>query len=173
MKGKILQKNEQRCSASVGPTSDSWCCTSVSVVCSQILWFRAGKVFWFSQMYRPLNVSWRPSGRCLGSGGSSWSLFSENRLLLWTQPSRLRPGIGSDSVPLCTKPRSDLNGHKSCTTSLPSGNGHSYLEVSEKQQQSSCVLSSKSCMHHYYLCLWYSHNLFDVRFPYQVVSFHL
>lgn len=109
----------------------SW---SVSVVCCLILWFlRTVQVFWFSQSYSTVSVLWRPSGRCLGLDGSSWPLFWENRPLPWTQPSRLHLGTGSDSVRLYTKPRSDLNGHRSCTTSPPSGSGHSSLQIIEKQ----------------------------------------
>lgn len=106
---------------------------------------RAVYVSRLSQSYSRLNVPRRSSGRCLGLGGSSWPLSWENRPLPWTQPSRLHLGNGSDSVPLGTKLRSDLNGRTSCTTSLPSGSGHSYLGI-DKSRQVVCAGRHCACI---------------------------
>lgn len=65
---------------------------------------------------------------------SSWKLFWESRTLHGTQPSRLHPGSGFDSVHLGTTHRSDWSGHTCGTTSLLSGNERSYLKTQQKRR---------------------------------------
>lgn len=65
---------------------------------------------------------------------SSWKLVWESRTLHETLPSRLHPDSDCDSVHPDTTHHSDWSGHTCGTTSLLSGNEHSYLMTQQKDK---------------------------------------